>query len=68
MAKKSDSFDNYALFYEKISDKKDKRGQNQTQDTSYDKVSLSEDQLSRLSEDLRSPIPNESAKSNPLQN
>jgi len=66
MSKSRDDLDNYPLFYEAIGSQT--TDQNKSAAASQDsRIGLSKEQLSRLSDDLRSPVKNRSNDSNPLQ-
>jgi hypothetical protein len=62
--KNHDSLESYDLFYEEIP----KQNPDSSSRSDLDKApGLSEEQLSRLSEDLRQPIRRQKSNSNPLQ-
>jgi hypothetical protein len=67
MSKPTNNLDNYPLFYEELGRSRERSLEPGKKEPAFDRTpGLSEDQLAKLSDDLRTPL-KEPADSNPMQ-
>lgn len=67
MSKSEDPLENYPLFFEELG-RKDPAVELTKKEIAYERArGLNEDQLAKLSDDIRSPILGRSSDSNPMQ-
>lgn len=67
MSSKRDQLEDYPLFYEEIGSLRSDRSNESSKKESPGRGGLNEDQLAKLSDDLRSPMKDSLGDSNPLQ-
>lgn len=68
MSKYQERLNSYPLFYEEIGRRSEHSSDQTKKEMAYEQPGgLNEDQLSKLSDDLRSPLRDSSSNSNPLQ-